>query len=259
MSIASITDKLSPVQRLMFRQAPDAGFFQAYTSAYARYQEAVAAAESPETVSSPAEGLLADLLGQTHIELSRRRGVSPADQTAYADILDRAYSSGAMLDPAGFLKGLSREELAVVQRNHSLADPIDPAVLSREGAYNLLLPEGYGVDFNHDDLIETGIGRTIQFPPADAPEKFVNAWFSATQGMSEMDAASYGLAMFTGMHNIPIGDQPLQRILPTDAMASYRQVVANFLDMLERLKGSLPAGQYERDTAFFGRLQDLLG
>ena len=31
MSIAASIDNLSPVQRLMYRQAPDAGFFQAFT------------------------------------------------------------------------------------------------------------------------------------------------------------------------------------------------------------------------------------
>lgn len=262
MSIAASIDNLSPVQRLMYRQAPDAGFFQAFTAAYAGYGEAAGAATQatgPAGTASAADRLLADLLGQTHAELSRRRGVGAEDQAAYADILNRAYTSGGMLDPVGFLNELSREELAVVQRNHCLADPIQPAGLSREGAYNLLLPEGYAVDFNHDDLVETGAGRSIQFPPADAPAEFVDAWFKATRDMSEMDAASYGLALFTGMHTIPVDGQPMRRTLDAGSMGSYRKVVAGYLDMLENFKGQLAEGQYERDKAFFGRLQDLLG
>lgn len=262
MTIASIADQLSPVQRLMYRQAPDAGFFAAFKSAYADYATAAGdTAQVSQASSEPSapDRLLAELLGQTHTELSARRGVSQDDQAAYAAILDRAYREGAMADPVGFLRGLSREDLAVVQRNHCLAQAIDPNVLSREGAYNLLLPEGYGVDFNKDDLLEVGIARSVQFPPVDAPEAFVKDWFAATEGMSEMDAATYGLVMFTAMHTLPIGDQALVRRMATDDVDSYRRVVADYLAMLERFQGQLPDGQYERDKSFFTRLQTLLG
>lgn len=258
MSIAALQDGLTMSQRLTWRQTPDEGFFDAYTQAHAAY---VAAAEQPAGAgAAPAsERLLAELLGDVHTELSARRGVSQEDQSAYADILNRAYGEGGMLDPVGFLKSLTPAELAVVQRNHCLADPIDPAGLSREGAYNLLLPEGWRVDFNQDDIVEVGAGRTIQFPPGDAPPEFLDAWFAATRDMGEMDIATYGLVMFTSMHTIPIGDQPLRRTLPPDAADSYRQVVANHLDMIERLRGQLAEGQYERDKRFFERLQTLLG
>jgi hypothetical protein len=258
MSIAALQDSLTMSQRLTWRQTPDEGFFDAYTQAHAAY---VAAAEQPAGAgAAPAsERLLAELLGDVHTELSARRGVSQEDQAAYADILNRAYGEGGMLDPVGFLKSLTPAELAVVQRNHCLADPIDPAGLSREGAYNLLLPEGWRVDFNQDDIVEVGAGRTLQFPPGDAPPEFLDAWFAATRDMKEMDIASYGLVMFTSMHTIPVGDQPLRRTLPPDAADSYRQVVASHLDMIERLRGQLAEGQYERDKAFFGLLQRLLG
>lgn len=258
MSIATVHDSLTLSQRLTCRQTPDAGFFEAYATAYAEYADAAAADAAPG--AAPAAGrLLADLLGAVHTELSQRRGVGQEDQAAYADILNRAYGEGGMLDPVGFLKSLTPAELAVVQRNHCLADPIDPAGLSREGAYNLLLPEGWRVDFNQDDIVEVGAGRTIQFPPGDAPPEFLDAWFAATRDMGEMDIATYGLVMFTSMHTIPIGDQPLRRTLPPDAADSYRQVVANHLDMIERLRGQLAEGQYERDKRFFERLQTLLG
>lgn len=260
MSIASIVDRLSLTQRMMYRQAPDADFFETFTAAYARQAAASPTqAASTENTASASERLLADLLGQTHTALSDRRGVDVKSQAAYADILNRAYTSGGMLDPVGFLSGLSREELAVVQRNHCLADPIQPAGLSKEGAYNLLLPEAYAVDFNNDDLVETGASRSIQFPPADAPAEFVDAWFKATEGMSEMDAASYGLIMFMGMHTIPVDGQAMQPTLASDAMDSYRQLVADHLAMLENFRSMLAPGQYERDSAFFGRLRDLLG
>lgn len=258
MSIAALHDSLPLGQRLTYRQMPDEGFFDAYTKAHAAY---VAATEQPAAAGSvPAsERLLADLLGDVHTELSARRGVGKADQAAYADILNRAYEEGGMLDPVGFLKSLTPAELAVVQRNHCLADPIDPAGLSREGAYNLLLPEGWRADFNHDDIVEVGAARTIQFPPSDAPPEFLDAWLATTRDMGEMDIATYGLVMFSAMHTVPIGDQPLKRTLPPEAVDSYRQIVANHLDMIERRRDQLAEGQYERDKKFFGLLQTLLG
>jgi hypothetical protein len=266
-SIAPLQDsQLSMAQRMTLPHTPDEDFFKAFTDGYARYAADAkpaggmpTAAGAAANTTASAASVLAELLGDVHGELSRRRDVSQDEQASYAAILNRAYSQGAMSDPQGFLKSLSSQELAVVQHNHCLADPIDPSSLSREGAYNLLLPEGWRADLNGDDIIEVGIGRLIQFPPADAPAGFRDAWIEATKGMKEMDIATYGLVMFTSMHTLPIGDRPMQRTLPTDSIDSYRKVVANILAMLDRFHGMLPAGQYERDTAFFGKLQGSLG
>jgi hypothetical protein len=260
MSIAPLYDSLTLGQRLSYRQTPDEGFFTAYAAAYANH--AAGSAPAPDggaPGASATDRLLAGLLGSVHTELSRRRGVGEADQAAYAAILNRAYTQGGMLDPVGFLQSLSPAELAVVQRNHCLAMPIEPAGLSREGAYNLLLPEGWRADLNGDDLIDVGAGKTIQFPPADAPAEFLDAWFAATRDMDEMDIATYGLVMFTAMHTLPIDGRSLERTLPPDRLDSYRQVVASYLEMIERFRGELPEGQYERDKAFFGLLMNLMG
>lgn len=261
MSIAPLYDSLTPGQRLTYRQTPDDGFFATFVAAYAdcAAQATQATGEGGASAASGADRLLAGLLGDVHAELSRRRGVDESDQAAYAALLNRAYTQGGMVDPAGFLRSLSPAELAVVQRNHCLANPIEPAGLSREGAYNLLLPEGWRTDMNGDDLIEVGAGKLIQFPQADAPAEFLDAWFAATRDMDEMDIATYGLVMFTAMHTLPIGDQPLARTLPPESPDSYRQVVTAYLDMLERFRGQLPEGQYERDKAFFGELLGLMG
>jgi hypothetical protein len=262
MSIAVIAEQLTPSQRMVFRQTPDAGFFADFKRAYADY--AAAAAEvagdgADAAKAGEAEQLLNGLLGQVHMELGARRGTSAADEANYAAILDRAYSAGGMTEPARFLQSLSPQELGVVQRIHGLAEPIDAASVSREGAYNLLLPEGYSADFNGDDVIEVGAARTLRFPPADAPAAFLDAWAGATRGMGEMDIATYGLVMFTSMHTLGIDDAPIQRTAAADRVDSYRAVVDNYLAMLDRLRGSLAPGQYERDQAFFSRLQALLG
>ncbi|SMB22753.1 conserved protein of unknown function [Sterolibacterium denitrificans] len=264
MSITAATTQnpLTLNQRMTWRQTPDERFFTAYVQAFAGYAAAAentAASATDAAAAAPvAERLLAvaDLLGEVHTALSARRGVGSADQAAYAEILNRAYAGGGMADPAGFLASLTPAELAVVQRNHCLAERIDPARLSREGACNLLLPEGWRVDLDKNDLVEVGAARLVQFPPLDAPAEFLDAWRVATQDMNEMDISTYGLKMFIGMHTL--GEQPLRR-MPAEAMASYRQLVAAFLDMLEHFRSQLSAEQYARDQAFFGRLQALLG
>ena len=273
MSIAATTaqNALTSAQRMVSRQTPDADFFRRYTQAFAAQvansaaggdaasaQVQLSAADSSRFASSAAqasERLLANLLGDIHANYSARRGVGEADQAAYAEILNRAYMGGGMADPAHFLQTLTPSELAIVQRNHSLAEPIEPAGLSREGAYNLLLPEGWRVDFDGNDLVEVGTARLIQFPPLDAPANFNTAWTETTKDMAEMDISNYGLKMFIGMHTLT--DPPMRR-MAADSMDSYQQLVSGMLEMLEHFRSQLPAGQYERDQAFFSRLQTAL-
>lgn len=272
MSIAATTTQntLTSAQRMLWRQTPDADFFARYTQAFAAQTAKVAAASDAAATtealagaaahsnrpdSQAGERLLADLLGEIHANYSARRGVSEADQAAYAEILNRAYVGGGMADPVRFLQTLTPSELAIVQRNHSLAEPIEPAGLSREGAYNLLLPEGWRVDLDGNDLVEVGAARLIQFPPLDAPAEFLDAWRAATQDMAEMDISSYGLQMFIGMHTLT--DPPMRR-MAADRMDSYQQLVSGILEMLEHFRSQLPVGQYEREQAFFSRLQTLL-
>ena len=243
----------------MAMRPPPAGFYAAFRSAHANLEAASPPRGAEDGSSEAGQRLLAGLLGQTHAEMSRRRGVSEADQSAYEQLLQRAYTEGAFQDPASFLRGLSATELGVVQRNHGLAQAIDPVMLSREGASNLLLPEGYALDLDGNDVIETGIGRRIAFPPANAPAAFTKAWASATQGMNPGDAASYGLSMFMYMHRISLNGDHVEANLPGDALNSYQQVVRDALDGLEAFRAHLAEGQYVRDKAFFTRLLAAMG
>jgi hypothetical protein len=193
------------------------------------------------------------------MELATLRGTSQADQAAFAGLLHRAYAGGGMERPQAFLQSLSREELGVIQRVHCLGSAIDPSQLSREGAYNLLLPDGYCVDFNHDGMEEIGASRSVHFPPAEAPESVKQAWFAATQGMNDGDVLTYALVMHGMLYAPEIGEQKAVAIAPVDQVESYRAGVANYLAMLDRVRGLLPEGQYERDKVFFSRLLQLLG
>lgn len=245
-------------QRMAMRQTPDAHFFANYLQTYAAQQSqtALASAEAwhtTETASnSVCPAVLDQLLGDVHRAYAARRGVSETEQAQYAQILQRAYAGSGMTDPVGFLQTLTAAELAVVQRNHCLAQAIVPAGLSREGAANLLLPEGWRLDLDHNDLIEVGTARLIQFPPLDAPETFTNAWLVSTQDMDDMEISSYGLRLFIGMHTLT--EQP-QRLLPADQLETYQILVERLLAMLESLRDQLPVAQYQRDKAFFSHLQ----
>jgi len=262
MTVNSIVNSLSTAQRVLQTRTPDAGFFSAFKAAYGQYASATTSSTPTTTVATSdtvSISPLAQALGQTHMELASRRGVGAEDEAAFAGILNRAYSSGGMDDPVAFLKTLSHEELGVIQRVHSLGAEISPAGLSNESAYNLLLPDGYSVDLNRDGMEDLGEGRGIHFPPRDSPQAFKDAWDTATQGMDDGDLLTYSMIMHGYIHGISIGDGPATGGMASDSIDSYRAAVGNYLDMLERLRGQLPAGQYENSKPFFSKLKTLLG
>lgn len=236
-----------------YTQKPDGDFFNAFQTHYQEWQQS-----KSDTAASTAPNALESVFGATHAEFQARRQVAEKDQERYAAILNQAYSTGAMDDPVKFLNSLSPTDLGVIQRSVGLADAINPGTLSKEGAYNLLLPEGYRVDFNKDGISEVGLAKSIVFPPLDAPQEFKDAWLKATENMSEMDGASYGLSLWGGLHPINASSMEISNGLPSDTMSSYRKLVNDFLASLDAFRGFLAPGQYERDKAFYTKLQGLI-
>lgn len=238
-------------------QSPDSDFFNTFKIAYNQYQSTSQSTATSTNTNKPITSL-SDVMGMTATEMATIRGTSVNDQASYAAILNRAYSEGAMDDPVAFLKTLSPQEQSIVQRAHCLADPINPSTMSKEGAYNLLLPEGYQVDFNNDGMQEVGAAKTITFPPLDAPEEVKQAWLSATQNMNDRDMMTYSLEMHIMLYSIPIDDQPSTPIAPTNQIDSYRDGIDKFLAWTEYTKASTPPEQYQRDMAFFSEMKRLL-
>lgn len=253
MDIRSIGTPITSSQRHGYRETPDSSFFETYKAAF-KAQDA----NSLNGATSPTARSLEEILGTTHTELSALRGVSQACQATYAAVLDKAYRSGGMDNARQFLGTLTAQELDAVRQNHCLAAPINPAGLSEEGAENLLLPEGYGVDLNHDGIEEVGLARTASFPPSDAPADFKEAWFQATADMDPGMMMSYGLMMHDAIYGMQINGQSQGSPYAADNTDSYRSIISNYLASLEANKGFLAEGQYDRDTEFFSKLQALL-
>ena len=250
MKVSSISNALdTPLNKYHpgYTVSPDCGFFEAFLSRFDAWQMNEARAGAVDTV-----------LGVTHKELQDRRDVKECERERYAEILNEAYSGDGMNDPVAFLRGLSQTDLDLVGRIHSLADAIDPNALTREGAYHLLLPEGYKVDLNRDGVSEVGIAKVCIFPPLDAPESFRSAWLSATSNMSEPDYFTHQIVLWSALH--PMGGSTRKTVhgLPTDEESSYSLILNELLEANERLRLHLAPGQYERDKDFYHKLLSLL-
>lgn len=230
--------------------APDKAFFDSFQRRFAVMER-----ELPPA-SDSRQAALTSVLGVTHTEFQNRRGVSEDDRARFAEILHRAYTGRGMEDPAAFLESLPAADLEVVRRTHGLVEPIQPRSLSREGAYNLLLPDGYMVDFNHDGLSDVGAAKAGVFPPVDAPAEVRDAWLKATEHMSETEVMVYGMNLSLGLGSAaqPSAQEPA----PANTTASYRSLIDTMLQRNEEFRAFLAPGQYERDRAFYGQLQELL-
>lgn len=253
MQIRNVGTPITAAQRHGYRETPDSSFYATYQAAFAAQKPTSASSESNTASKS-----LTDILGSTHAELSAMRGVSNESQALYAEVLNKAYSSGGMDNARQFLGSLSAKELNAVRQNHCLADRIDTASISEEGAENLLLPEGYAVDLNADGIEEVGAARTMSFPPSNAPEAFKEAWFQATADMDQGMMMTYSLMMHDSVYGIQIDGQSQGLLHAPDKMESYRSIISNYLASIEENKGFLAEGQYERDKAFYSQLQALL-
>jgi len=106
-------------------------------------------------------------------------------QAAVDAIRDSGSASVASGGAKGFLATLTAQDLALLQQAKGLADTINVATLSEEGATNLLLDHAAQVDLNNDGLVEVGIGKMMTFPPPNAPQAAKDAWTAATAGMSD--------------------------------------------------------------------------
>lgn len=264
MSISLVSQQgLKLSQLYVAPKTPDSHFYEQFKAAYAGYADEQAGIGSSHALASngvPDQGNKPSVMGDLYSEMARRRGTSAQDTLAYACILNQAYNSNGISDPQGFLKSLSAYQLAVVQHVHGLAETINTYTLSREGATNLLLPDGYSVDLNHDHQEEIGAAIAMHFPPRDAPAEFLQAWATIVDDMGEDDVMTYSLIMHSAIFGKAGSGEQIE---PADKHASdrldtYRDIVLNALNFLAETPSGKPDGQHTKDLAFYTRLQSLL-
>jgi hypothetical protein len=172
------------------------------------------------------------------VNVLQRRGLSGQQVDAFAALLDKA-NNQLQQDKSSkqVLSGMSADELKLLQQATSLANPIQIASLSNEGATNLLAqPDKTGmVDRNNDGIVEIGIGRMVTFPPVNAPASVQLAWDKATEKLSEGDKLIMQLHMHTATYGIQIDGVPSKEPLPPAQQWSEE----GWKNLLEEVRGAL--------------------
>jgi hypothetical protein len=219
---------------------------------------ATSSTDAVVTLSTKAQAMLA------------QRHVPEATGEAFKAILAKAQAAGAETDPQGFVQRLSAAERQVLRQVHCLADPIDPAGLSFEGAFNLLREPGASVDLNNNGLTSVGAGNFLAFPPQNAPESFKEAWRKASEGISPMDVPTQ-MMMNIGLANIHV-DPATGAVRSVDPDSpewvnpyanpgyDYRAEVERIIGGLnyEHQRGLISQPIYDREMAFYRRLSEAL-
>lgn len=189
----------------------------------------------------------------------------------FGEILSRAHSEGGYVQPKEFLNSLTKDELQVVQNIHWLAEPIQVDSLSSEGALNLLLPPAAQVDINHDGLTQSGAAYGIRFPDSNTPTDVTASWEEATAGMSMGDRMMYEFRMVAPIllanihfdengaysHHTEPGDPDFVNPFAKPGY-SYVQATQDQLDHLNFVKNWITPEQYDTQTDFWSRFQNLL-
>ena len=190
---------------------------------------------------------------------------------SYGGLLVRAYEEDGYSDPKAFLNTLSQDEMSVVQKINSLADPIRVDELTEEGALNLLLPSAAQVDLNRDGFTRNGVAYTGRFPDSNTPPEVVQAWEEATKGMDFKELMIHEFQMMLPLLTANIvcdengkflycrepGDPDYQNPMASDDY-SYVQAAQDQLDYLEAFRLRMSPEKYDRDKAFWTEFQGLL-
>lgn len=218
----------------------------------------------PATVS-PKEADSFEFSGKA-LDLLDRRSISDLERQQYKMILSRGAEPGAASDPKAFLKTLSKNEMDLMRRAQSLADPIEIDSLTAEGAANLLVEPGAGRDLDNNGLTTVGKGNSIAFPSNTAPESFKAAWAKATEGMDPLQIPMH-LPFMIGMANIHVDQNgAVTSYEPTDPEwknpfadpgFDYSRTIKNIVAGIEKQHsiGGMTEEQYQKDMGFYKRLK----
>ena len=236
------------------------------------WQSADVAAESPALTSTDRAVNVWEEWYDAHMSTRYRQVEDPPGLgKRYGEILSDAQESNAYEDPAAFLKTLSDDGLATVQRVHHLADTIRVDQLNEEGALNLLLPPSAQVDLNHDGLTQAGAGYSLRFPDSTTPREVAEAWYEATAEMEPAERMIYELEMKMPvmLANIELDSEGrfVRQREPGDPdfvnpMASpdysYVNTTSQWIQYLKAFRNQLDPVRVERDLAFWNDFRSKL-
>jgi len=124
------------------------------------------------------------VFGDKDSDLMNIRGVTDQERQRFAEIVQHAASTGGFENPVDYIQSLTRDDVEVLRRVHSLAEPSGVRNTGVEGAVNLLLPPQNHTDLNNDGLVSTGAAVGFVFPPPNAPQSVKDAWEETTKNMS---------------------------------------------------------------------------
>ncbi len=127
------------------------------------------------------------VFGDKDSSLMNIRGVTDQERQRFAEIVQHAASTGGFENPVDYIQSLSPDDIEVLRRVHSLAEPRGVRNTDVEGAVNLLLPPQNHTDLNNDGLVETGAAVGFVFPPPNAPQSVKDAWEETTKDMSSKE------------------------------------------------------------------------
>lgn len=124
------------------------------------------------------------VFGDKDSDLMNVRGVTDQERQHFAEIVQHAATTGGFQNPVDYIQSLSNQDIEVLRRVHSLAEPSGVRNTGVEGAVNLLLPPQNHTDLNNDGLVETGAAVGFVFPPPNAPQSVKDAWEETIKDMS---------------------------------------------------------------------------
>lgn len=144
-------------------------------------------------------------------KLLAARGLNNEQQKTVASIYSKARSAVQSGQGKNYLASLDAQSLQALQGAAALADPIHVEALTQEGADNLLLAPSQAIDRNGDGLVETGIARGLQFPPAGASPALRAAWEKTTAGLSDGDVLTLSLQLSGATTAVAVGNAAIQQ------------------------------------------------
>lgn len=197
------------------------------------------------------------------------RGVSQDEMQSFQEIMKKAQEEGGYEKPKEFLQSLSKEDMKLIQKIHCLADPIEIETLSFEGAHNLLLTHSAAKDVDDNRVVEIGAGKTLPFPPANAPDNVKKAWDEAVKGMSlrermMAEAMFWSIELAENVKTDSTGritgfyspNDPEYKNIYSQPGFTYQGLINKYVEYLDIAKSQMSSQSYKEKMEFVDTLLD---